>query len=139
MQQADTQQPPWLALFSICLAAFLVPMAMAAVNLALPSIADDLHIDAVYLSWVPSAPLWGSVVLMLPIARLADLYGRRRIHLHGLALYTFSTAVVVWVDQIEWLLFSGYSRGWEVPVFLPQPWPWWPAWQAARAGECSLA
>ncbi|MBN3561125.1 MFS transporter [Aliamphritea spongicola] len=111
MQQADTQQPPWLALFSICLAAFLVPMAMAAVNLALPSIADDLHIDAVYLSWVPSAPLWGSVVLMLPVARLADLYGRRRIHLYGLALYAGSSVVVAWVDQIEWLLFYRVLQG----------------------------
>ncbi|WP_261840793.1 MFS transporter [Aliamphritea ceti] len=111
MQKADAQQPPWLALFSICLAAFLVPMAMAAVNLALPTIALDLHIDAVYLSWVPSAPLWGSVVLMLPVARLADLYGRRRIHLYGLALYAASSVVVAWVDQIEWLLFFRVLQG----------------------------
>ena len=105
------QETPWLALYSICLAAFLVPMAMSAVNLALPSIAEDLLVDAVLLSWIPSAPLWGSVVLMLPISRLADIWGRKRVHLLGLCLYAFSSLAVVWIDSIEWLLVFRVIQG----------------------------
>lgn len=102
---------PWLALYSICLGAFLVPMAMSAVNLALPSIAEDLQVDAVLLSWIPSAPLWGSVVLMLPIARLADIFGRKLVHLLGLFLYALSSLAIVWVDSIEWLLVFRVIQG----------------------------
>ena len=105
------QETPWLALYSICLAAFLVPMAMSAVNLALPSIAEDLQVDAVLLSWIPSAPLWGSVVLMLPIARLADIWGRKHIHLLGLCLYAFASLAVVGIDSIEWLLVFRVIQG----------------------------
>jgi MFS family permease len=105
------QETPWLALYSICLATFLVPMAMSAVNLALPSIAEDLQVDAVLLSWIPSAPLWGSVVLMLPIARLADIWGRKQVHLLGLCLYTLSSLAIVWIDSIEWLLTFRVIQG----------------------------
>lgn len=108
---SDRPDPPWLALYSICLAAFLVPMAMAAVNLALPAIADDLQVDAVLLSWIPSAPLWGSVVLMLPIARLADIWGRKRIHLLGLLLYALSSLVVVFINDVALLLVFRVLQG----------------------------
>jgi len=101
----------WIALFSLCLAAFITPMAMSAVNLALPSIALDLKADAVRLSWLASIPLWGSVIFMLPIARAADIWGRKRLHLIGLTLFSLTSIIVVAVDHVNQLLVLRIFQG----------------------------
>ncbi|MGB1237635.1 MAG: MFS transporter, partial [Pseudomonadales bacterium] len=100
-----------LALASLCLAAFIAPLAMAAVNLALPDIARDLHVDAVNLSWVASIPVWGSVVLMLPLARAADLWGRKRIHLTGLALFSLASLGAAASATLELLIAMRVLQG----------------------------
>lgn len=107
------QHPPanWIALLSLCLAAFITPMAMSGVNLALPQIALDLQADAVRLSWLASLPLWGSVIFMLPIARAADIWGRKRLHLMGLTLFSASSLIVVGVDNINQLLVLRVFQG----------------------------
>lgn len=102
---------PGLALFSLCLAVFIVPLAMSAVNLALPPIALDLNADAVSLSWLASLPVWGSVILMLPIARAADIWGRKRLHLIGLTLFTITSLTAANIDTINQLLVLRIIQG----------------------------
>jgi MFS family permease len=108
---SHTTNPAWLALFSLCLAAFLAPMAMSAVNLALPPIALDLNADAVSLSWLASLPVWGSVIFMLPIARAADIWGRKRLHLIGLGLFAAASLGAACVDTINQLLLLRIVQG----------------------------
>jgi EmrB/QacA subfamily drug resistance transporter len=81
----------WSALALIVTAQFMVILDVAIVNVALPSIKTDLGFSATNLQWVVSAYaiLFGGVLLLG--GRLADLLGRRRLFVSGLALFVASS------------------------------------------------
>src|SRR6266487_4462451 len=81
----------WSALALIVTAQFMVILDVAIVNVALPSIKADLHFSQANLQWVISAYaiLFGGVLLLG--GRLADLLGRRRLFVAGLALFAASS------------------------------------------------
>jgi EmrB/QacA subfamily drug resistance transporter len=88
----------WLALALIVAAQFMVVLDVAIVNVALPSIRTDLHFSQESLQWVITAYaiLFGGVLLLG--GRLADLLGRRRLFMAGLALFTVSSLL----DGLAW-------------------------------------
>jgi EmrB/QacA subfamily drug resistance transporter len=81
----------WGALALIVAAQFMVILDVAIVNVALPSIKTDLHFSQASLQWVITAYaiLFGGVLLLG--GRLADLFGRRRLFVAGLALFAVSS------------------------------------------------
>jgi EmrB/QacA subfamily drug resistance transporter len=81
----------WSALALIVTAQFMVILDVAIVNVALPSIKSDLHFSEPNLQWVISAYaiLFGGALLLG--GRLADLLGRRRLFVAGLALFALSS------------------------------------------------
>jgi EmrB/QacA subfamily drug resistance transporter len=81
----------WSALALIVTAQFMVILDVAIVNVALPSIKTDLGFSETSLQWVISAYalLFGGTLLLG--GRLADLLGRRRLFLAGLALFSVSS------------------------------------------------
>ena len=81
----------WSALALIVTAQFMVILDVAIVNVALPSIQSDLHFSPTNLQWVISAYaiMFGGVLLLG--GRLADLLGRRRLFVAGLALFAVSS------------------------------------------------
>jgi EmrB/QacA subfamily drug resistance transporter len=81
----------WIALGVIVAAQFMVVLDVAIVNVALPSIRTDLHFSQEGLQWVITAYalLFGGALLLG--GRLADLLGRRRLFIVGLALFTVSS------------------------------------------------
>ncbi len=101
----------WLTLLSICVATFLMPMSMSAVNVALPAIAADLNADAVLISWIPTMNLLGAIALQLPAGRIADMVGRKKVFLSGLLLFTLSSLAIALVAHIGWLLFMRLLQG----------------------------
>jgi EmrB/QacA subfamily drug resistance transporter len=101
----------WFVLASICITLFIVPLSMSGVNMALPAIADALHADAVWLSWIPTATLWGSIVLLLPAGRVADTVGRKPIFLLGLLGFSLASLLVFVVQSIEILLVVRVLQG----------------------------
>src|SRR5256885_311224 len=86
------------ALAVIVTAQFMVVLDVAIVNVALPSIRTDLHFSQESLQWVITAYsiLFGGVLLFG--GRLADLLGRRRLFVVGLALFTVSSLL----DGLAW-------------------------------------
>src|SRR5207244_10795458 len=88
----------WLGLAVIVAAQFMVVLDVAIVNVALPSIKTDLHFSETSLQWVITAYsiFFGGVLLLG--GRLADLLGRRRLFLVGLALFTVSSLL----DGLAW-------------------------------------
>lgn len=102
---------PWFVLASICIALFLLPLSLSAVNLALPAIAYALQADAVLLSWLPTATLWGSIVLLLPAGRVADMVGRKPIYLIGVLGFSLSSLLIFAVNSIESLLILRVLQG----------------------------
>jgi len=81
----------WSALALIVTAQFMVILDVAIVNVALPSIKSDLHFSDTNLQWVITAYaiLFGGALLLG--GRLADLLGRRRLFISGLALFAASS------------------------------------------------
>jgi EmrB/QacA subfamily drug resistance transporter len=77
-----------IVLTIVCLAQFMVVLDISIVNVALPSIQRDLHFSAANLQWVVTAYSLTFGGLLLLGGRLADLFGRRRIFLLGLILFT---------------------------------------------------
>ena len=75
-------------LIVVCLAQFMVVLDVSIVNVALPAIQHSLHFRAVDLQWVVTAYALTFGGLLLLGGRLADLFGRRRIFLVGLGLFT---------------------------------------------------
>ena len=88
----------WLALAVIVTAQFMVVLDVAIVNVALPSIRTDLNFSQESLQWVITAYaiMFGGVLLLG--GRLADLLGRRRLFMIGLALFTVSSLL----DGLAW-------------------------------------
>src|SRR5580692_11253501 len=88
----------WGALALIVTAQFMVVLDVAIVNVALPTIKTDLHFSQESLQWVITSYsiLFGGVLLLG--GRMADLLGRRRLFVTGLALFTASSLL----DGLAW-------------------------------------
>lgn len=71
-----------------CMAGFLVSFMTSAVNIALPLIGEEFQASAVMLSWISLSYILVAAAVLLPIGRLADLYGRVRFFIYGMALFT---------------------------------------------------
>ena len=78
----------WLTLAAVVFAVFMTTLDNTVVNVALPSIQADLHLDLSGLAWVVNAYVLSFAVLLLTGGRLADSFGRRRAFLIGLAGFT---------------------------------------------------
>ena len=79
------------ALTIVCLGAFITPLMLSAVNVAIPTIAQGLKMDAITASWVPLAYLLSSGVFLLPFGRLGDMYGRKKMFLSGMTTVTVAS------------------------------------------------
>jgi EmrB/QacA subfamily drug resistance transporter len=100
-QNRDTSDPRrWFALVAIAAAQFMVVLDIAVVNVALPSIGEDLGFSQENLQWVVSAYaiVFGGFLLLG--GRLADLWGRRRVFMAGVTLFTVSSLLcgLAWSD-----------------------------------------
>jgi EmrB/QacA subfamily drug resistance transporter len=82
----------WLALYILCLGVLMIVLDTTIVNVALPSIREDLHFTETSLVWVVNAYLLTFGGFLLLGGRLGDLYGHRRIFLLGLAAFTVASA-----------------------------------------------
>lgn len=101
----------WLVLASICLTILITSLTLSAVNIAVPTIAIELQADAVAVSWIPTAMLWGTIVLMLPAGRVADMLGRKKVYLFGVCFLSLASLLVLAVDSIEALLAVRVLQG----------------------------
>jgi EmrB/QacA subfamily drug resistance transporter len=83
----------WYALYTLCAASLMIVLDMTIVNVALPSIRDDLGFTESSLAWVVNAYTLTFGGLLLLGGRLGDLYGPRRLFLLGISLFTLASLV----------------------------------------------
>jgi EmrB/QacA subfamily drug resistance transporter len=81
----------WWTLGAVAFALFMIMLDNTVVNVALPSIRSDLGIGLSELEWTVNAYALTFAVLMLSGGKLADFFGRRRVFLTGLAIFTLSS------------------------------------------------
>ncbi|MHB8643121.1 MAG: MFS transporter [Gaiellaceae bacterium] len=81
----------WFALYVLCLGSLMIVLDVTIVNVALPSIRQDLGFTETSLAWVVNAYVLTFGGFLLLGGRLGDLYGHRRLFLAGIALFTISS------------------------------------------------
>ena len=89
--QTHTDRSRWLALYVLCVGVLMIVLDVTIVNVALPSIQDDLGFSSSSLAWVVNAYLIAFGGLLLLAGRLGDLIGRRTVFLAGLTLFTVAS------------------------------------------------
>jgi EmrB/QacA subfamily drug resistance transporter len=95
----------WLALYILCLGVLMIVLDTTIVNVALPSIREDLQFTETGLVWVVNAYLLTFGGFLLLGGRLGDLLGHRRIFLLGLAVFTLASAACGFATT-QWMLVA---------------------------------
>ena len=95
----------WIALYVLCAGVLMIVIDATIVNVALPSIQDDLGFSQSNLAWVVNAYLIAFGGLLLLAGRVGDLIGQRRIFLIGLAVFTAASLLCA-VSQSQGLLIA---------------------------------
>ncbi len=75
-------------LFVTIVSSFVTPFMASSITVALPAIQNDLHMDAVLLAWIATAYLLSCAVFLVPFGKIADIYGRKRIFISGMLIFT---------------------------------------------------
>ncbi len=86
-----TDRTRWLALYVLCLGDLMIVLDTTIVNVALPSIRNDLGFSQTSLAWVVNAYILTFGGFLLLGGRLADLFGARRLFLGGISLFTVAS------------------------------------------------
>lgn len=110
--QTDPQtQRRWLALVALCAGFLMIILDQTIVNVALPSIQDDLGFSQASLAWVINAYLIAFGGLLLLAGRLGDLVGRKRIFLIGLGVFTAASLLCGVAQSQEMLIAARFIQG----------------------------
>lgn len=99
------------ALIITVLNSLIMPFMGSAVSIALPAIERDLQVDAVLLAWIPTSYLVALAVFMVPFGRLADIYGRKKVFVLGIIIFTLSSILCACSSSIETLLVFRVFQG----------------------------
>src|SRR5205814_4761449 len=85
------RDPKWWTLGAVCLGTFMLLLDITIVNVALPSIQQDLHSTFSDLQWVVDAYALTLAALLLTGGALADMYGRRRLYVVGVVVFSLAS------------------------------------------------
>jgi EmrB/QacA subfamily drug resistance transporter len=107
MAALDTRRR-WLALYVLCLGTLMVVLDATIVNVALPSIREDLGFSQSSLAWVVNAYLLTYGGCLLLGGRLGDLFGSRRLFLTGISVFTVAS-LACGLATTQWFLIAARS------------------------------
>ena len=106
-----TDKNRWLALYVLCTGVLMIVLDATVVNVALPSIKDDLDFSQSDLAWVVNAYLIAFGGLLLLSGRLGDLIGHRRVFLGGLAVFTVASLLCGLAQSQAMLIGARFLQG----------------------------
>ena len=98
---------------------FMIMLDNTVVNVALPAIQRELGIDVAELEWVVTGYALSFAVLMLTGGKLADMFGRRRVFLIGLAVFTLSSLLCGLAGSAELLIGARVLQGVGAAFMMP--------------------
>jgi EmrB/QacA subfamily drug resistance transporter len=109
--ESMTDRNRWIALYVLCVGVLMIVLDVTVVNVALPSIKEDLGFSQSSLAWVVNAYLIAFGGLLLLAGRLGDLIGRRTIFLAGLAVFTAASMVCGAAQSQGMLVAARFVQG----------------------------
>lgn len=99
------------ALVVATLANFLTPFMGSSVNIALPAIGAEFAVDAIVLSWIPTAFLLAAAAVAVPFGRISDIYGMKRIFSYGVILFTAASLLSAIAPSAPSLIAFRFLQG----------------------------
>ena len=111
MNIAETDRTRWLALYVLCAGMLMIVLDATIVNVALPSIQDDLGFSQNNLAWVINAYMIPFGGLLLLAGRIGDLVGQRRVFLLGLTIFTGASLLCAASPSQEMLVGARFIQG----------------------------
>ncbi len=107
----NSQTDKRIVLLIAAMASFLTPFMGSAVNVALPAISEEYSMSALALSWVATAYILAAAICLVPIGRLADIHGRKRVFAAGIIVYNISTFLAAVSPSGGWLIAARLVEG----------------------------
>ncbi|MDI6645343.1 MAG: MFS transporter [Methanobacteriaceae archaeon] len=93
------------------IASFLSPFMAISINIALPTISNELAVNAILLSWISTAYILTSAMLAVPFGRIADIYGMKKIFTFGIIILTIASFLAAISPSAELLIISRAVQG----------------------------
>lgn len=109
----------WYVLAILCTGLFMLLLDGTIVNIAIPSIMTDFGTGFAEVEWVMNAYLLVFAVLLITMGRLGDLYGRRRLFVFGLVIFTGASLACGLSPGIGWLIGFRAVQGLGAAIMMP--------------------
>jgi EmrB/QacA subfamily drug resistance transporter len=103
-EQKTSEISKTIVMLVAAMSSFLTPFTASSVNIALPSINRELAMSAVSLSWVATAYLLAAAMFLVPFGRIADIKGRKRVFLYGMAIDAAASILCTMAKSGFWLI-----------------------------------
>lgn len=104
MEGGYTGREMKLVLLACCLSGFVAPLLSTMMNLSLVGIGEEFAVGSHMLGYVNTAFLLSSVVFMVPLSKAADIVGKKRMFIIGVALILFASILAVFSPSFWWLI-----------------------------------
>ena len=111
MKITKNKKQLYILLLATTLSSFLTPFMGSAVNVALPIMAKELSMTALSLSWVATSFILAAAITLVPLGRLADIYGRKKIFLYGAIIFTAASGLCAWSPTQTFLIAVRVIQG----------------------------
>lgn len=111
MKEAQESYNRNILLGAVIITSFINPFMGAAINIALPHIAQSLEMGTLGMSWVGMSFLLSSAVFLVPMGKIADIKGRKRIFLYGNIIVTLASAMCALASTPAILLTGRVVQG----------------------------
>ena len=110
----------WIAMATLLVASFMNMIDVTIVNVAVPSLQHAFNATASQIEWVVAAYTMTFAVCLLPFGRMGDIYGRRKVFLAGVILFTLASALCGMAHSMPMLILSRVVQGVGGAMMVPQ-------------------
>ncbi|MCW4113643.1 DHA2 family efflux MFS transporter permease subunit [Aurantimonas sp. MSK8Z-1] len=117
---AEPHPRRWLVLATLLLAGFMNLIDVTIVNVAIPSLKADLGASDADVEWVVAAYILAFALGLLPLGRLGDIVGRKRMFLWGVGAFTLGSALCGLAPSIGTLVAARFFQGLSGAMMMPQ-------------------
>ncbi len=109
MQTANPRPPlnpraKWAAMAGLGMGVFMATLDASIVNISLPTLVEAFHTNLAVIQWVVLSYTLVLTSLMLGVARLGDMFDKKRLYVAGLALFTTASLLCALSPSVEWLI-----------------------------------
>ncbi|MEQ5184958.1 MFS transporter [Providencia alcalifaciens] len=106
-------------IIAVCLGTFMATLDISIVNVALPAIGQELSTNLSMLQWVIDAYALCLSALILSVGPISDRYGRKKVWLVGITIFTLGSLICALASNIQWLLFGRAVQGIAAAALIP--------------------